>query len=404
MTSEPFDVAVVGGGPAGAATAGLLAAQGHAVVLLERAPRWRWRPCGVFAAPAAVAALRRIGLSEDELAAAANPVPAIRVETPRGTSFRLTYDGTGSLADSAVGFDREVLDTRLLERARDAGSEVRLAARVERVELDGDRSPVVVVADQDGRRSSIRATVVVGADGLKSMVARAAGVSKRPSFSRRTAMTFHIARPANEPAPDARMVVLRDGYVGLAPIPGGRTNVGVVLGPSWSRQLQADGPMRVAMGILAGTRPAAEAGARPTITDRLVGVRPVSAAVSRRAGPDWLLVGDAAGFLDPFTGEGLHRAIVSAELAAETIDGVLTGRASARLDDHDAAMRGRFGTKDVVSRLVQAFLARPALFEYAARRLGTRATVRDTMGRVLGDLIPAAQALDPRFLAKLLAP
>ena len=67
-------------------------------------------------------------------------------------------------------------------------------------------------------------------------------------------------------------------------------------------------------------------------------------------------------------------------------------------------MRRRFSTKDLVSRLVQGFLARPALFEYAARRLAGRARVRETMGLVMGDLVPARRALDPRFLAALLAP
>jgi menaquinone-9 beta-reductase len=400
---ERVEVAIVGGGPAGAAAAAILAGQGHEVVLLERAPRWRWRPCGVFTAPAAVAALRRLGLSEAELARAANPVPAIRVETPGGASFRLTYDGTGALADSAVGFDREVLDGALLDLARRRGVDVRLAARVEQVELGGE-TPKLTVADLEGRRTALRASVVVGADGLKSIVARAAGVARRPPFARRTAMTCHIARPTAEVPPEARMVVLRDGYVGLAPISGDRTNVGIVLGPSWSKRLQADGPRHVAMGILATTRSPEQPEGRPTITDRLVGVHPVSAAVSRRAGDGWLLVGDAAGFLDPFTGEGLHRAFVSAELAAEAIHGVLDGRAEARLLAYDAAMRSRFGTKDVVSRLVQAFVAQPRLFEYVARRLATRSAIRDTMGRVLGDLVPPGQALDPRFLARLLAP
>jgi hypothetical protein len=67
-------------------------------------------------------------------------------------------------------------------------------------------------------------------------------------------------------------------------------------------------------------------------------------------------------------------------------------------------MRRRFATKDVLSGLVQAFLGRPALFEYAARRLAAREDVRATMGLVMGDLVPASRGLDPRFLAALLAP
>jgi hypothetical protein len=67
-------------------------------------------------------------------------------------------------------------------------------------------------------------------------------------------------------------------------------------------------------------------------------------------------------------------------------------------------MRARFATKDAVSRIVQGFLGRPALFEYTARRLAARSAVRETMGLVIGDLAPAGRVLDPRYLVSLLAP
>jgi hypothetical protein len=67
-------------------------------------------------------------------------------------------------------------------------------------------------------------------------------------------------------------------------------------------------------------------------------------------------------------------------------------------------MSARFRSKDVLSLLVQAFLARPRLFDYAARRLAVRGRVRETMGLVMGDLVPASRALDPRYLAALLRP
>jgi flavin-dependent dehydrogenase len=114
-------------------------------------------------------------------------------------------------------------------------------------------------------------------------------------------------------------------------------------------------------------------------------------------------VGDATGFLDPFTGEGLHRALVSAELAAAAVTAQRRGRTDA-FETYERAMQRRFLAKDAVSWLVQAFLARPVLFDYAARRVATRPSVRATMGLVMGDLVPAGRALDPRYLAALLAP
>jgi flavin-dependent dehydrogenase len=250
--------------------------------------------------------------------------------------------------------------------------------------------------------------VVVGADGIRSIVAHHAGVDRAAFLSARTGLTFHVADPSPDIARDARMIVFDGGYVGLAPVPGGRVNVGIVLGRRWADRLRTAGAADVAAGILRTTPAAADdpvdwaiAGRKPC--DPIEGAAPIGHRVSRRHGPRWLLVGDAAGFLDPFTGEGLHRALVSAELAARAIDRHLRGEHDA-LPAYDRAMGANFRSKDAVSLLVQAFLARPALFEHAARRLASRARARETMGLVMGDLVPASRALDPRFVADLLRP
>jgi flavin-dependent dehydrogenase len=405
------DVAIVGGGPAGAALAILLGRAGHDVVLFERAPAYRWRAGGVFTSPATVAALRQLGLPDELLATVARLVPAMRVETPGGVSFRLTYGDDGSLKAPAVGLDRAALDPALLDLAVATGVDLLRGGTVTGIKLpERPGDPFELRASGPaGRDDRHMARVLVGADGIRSQVARSLGVARPARFLSRIALTWHLADPALEVPRDARMRIIRDGYIGIAPVPRGRVNVGIVLGNSWRGALRSEGADALARRLIQGIPATLEdpadwrQGARQ---DSLEGASPVGHRVTKRAGPNWFLVGDAAGFLDPFTGEGIHRGLVSAELAARAIDSLLDGRRTqaTAAEAYERAMRAHFRAKDLVSLLVQGFLGRPALLEYAARRLARRSGSRDTMSLVMGDLVRAERALDPRFLAALLAP
>jgi flavin-dependent dehydrogenase len=146
----------------------------------------------------------------------------------------------------------------------------------------------------------------------------------------------------------------------------------------------------------------------PAVTRRLAhsarlspirGASPIGHRVSDVAGPGWLLIGDAAGFVDPFTGEGIHRALRSARAAAHAI-----GVGGDVAGGYRRERRRAFAAKTTLSWLVQAFLAAPPLLEHAIGRLEARPAAAQKLGSSLGDCRPATAALAPSALIELLRP
>ena len=136
------------------------------------------------------------------------------------------------------------------------------------------------------------------------------------------------------------------------------------------------------------------------------GVGPIGARVRRTSGPGFLLVGDAAGFFDPFTGEGVYKALRGAELAAEVASDALNrDDLSARsLERYSKLRRREFTAKEMVCRMVQVLVGLPPAMDYVATRLAARQTIRQTLTGVLGDYGDPAAALKPGFLWELFRP
>ncbi len=404
------EVAIVGGGPAGAALAIRLATAGVDVALFEREPEPRWRACGVYSSPLTRTGLAALGVTAAALGALIRPIDAMEVVSLRGPVVRLSHAGA-----HACGLDRVRLERCLLDRARAAGARVAEGAAVRGL-APGRHATDFSVSGTDGV-VLWRAGTVVGADGPSSLVARAFRVDRPTIGRRRAGLTVHRADP-DEGAPmvrqdastlrataSARMYLGGGWYCGIAPVPGGRVNIGVVMGEGELRRRLArgGGPSAVVDEVLGQLPAPADCWRHAPSTDQTRVALPLAHRVARPAGPGFLLVGDAAGFLDPLSGEGIHRALASAELAADAI-------MHARRGDPDPfgryarRMRSRFAAKDLVSWLLQAFLARPELADFALRRMASRDAIRGTFGLVLVDQLPASRALDPRFLGGLLRP
>ena len=343
----------------------------------------------MFTSPLVRGRLAALGLPRAEIESLAQPIWAMELRSTRGATCTLEYPN-----EHACGFDRVRLDARLLELAAAAGARVMRGRVVRDVRLGAAASSLAYsdLAITDRSDATLSARVVVGADGPGSRVARAATVTTERNLLRRSALTFHMAADKSARAGDAkvgRFVLGEHWYVGYAPVPGDRVNVGIVVPTK-----------RLAEGV--DTVIDESVGSVVRIDDAQVAGR-LEHHVTRVGGNGWLLVGDAAGFIDPLTGEGLQRALIGADLAAEAIHRSLSGDRDA-LAVYDRRVRSRFRSKNVFSLVLQAFAANPHVLDYALHRLGSRPQLRATLTAVLADQRRATDALDPRFIASLLAP
>jgi menaquinone-9 beta-reductase len=397
MSAEDREVVVAGGGPAGCAAAIFLRQLGHDVLLLDAARFPRDKVCGESVSPEAWRLLERLGAAVAVRALAPGPVRGMQLTAPDGTRFVGRYR-----EDREVGFAlrRIDLDAALLASARAAGVEVREGARVVETLRDGPAVAGVAVATSEAvPPSPIRARLVVGADGRHGRVARSLGLLHEHPRLRKFAVRGHFEGMQGL-AELGEMQVAGGGYCGVAPLSQTRANVAFVLDLS---------EMRAAEGDLAAFYADTLQRRWPGLHERLHHARllappraigPLALVARRTTLPGLVLVGDAAGFFDPFTGEGITLALRSAEIAAEVGHAALQRGASLQEYEtrRDAATRDKFR----VNRLLQRLIAWPALANATARRLARRPELADRLVRIAGDLVPARDALSPSLLLDLL--
>ena len=385
------DVLVVGAGPGGSATAYHLARHGVDVTLVDKAAFPREKVCGDGLTPRAVAALRGMGIDTED--PGFERVIGLRVHA-RHTTIELPWPELTSFPGVGLVMPRDRFDHLLVQRAVKAGA--RLLEETEAVE------PVVVegwvqgadvrpAGERDAEPTRIRARYVVAADGAGGRVARPAGVRRDASRPLGIAARRYY-RTSYHPGPwfeswldlwDGDMLL--PGYGWLFPVAGGRINLGAGLLNTFRHfeDVSAQQLFRAFERML----PAGWGLGEETADGRLLsGPLPMSFNRAPQAVPGMLVVGDAAGAVNPFNGEGIAYAIETAEIAAELMTEALVKDRPALTMRYPQVLRDTYGRYFFIGRQFAKVIGDPAVMGTATRYLLPNRRVMAFALRVMGNL------------------
>jgi geranylgeranyl reductase family protein len=387
------DVLVVGGGPAGAACAYWLADAGYDVVLVEKKQYPREKTCGDGLTPRSVKQLEDLGLGPE--LAGHHRFEGLR-SMAFGRTVELRWPKHPEFPPYGYVITRKDLDALVAERAEKAGAVVLdgTAAVAPIVEGGLVRGAVVQGKGVGAPESAeLRARYTVVADGANSRFGRALGTSRNRDYPLGMAIRGYFESPRHDEPWIESHLDIRDkagnvlpGYGWIFPLGDGRVNVGIGLLSTFN-QWKAVNTSHL-MEAFVDYAPASwgispETSCGPPTGGRL----PMSFSVGPRAGPTTLVVGDAAGSINPFNGEGIAYAYETGRLASVVLGNALESGDGMALAEYDVRLQETYGLYFKVARAFVKIIGRPELMR-ALVSTGMRSrTLMDWIMRIMANLL-----------------
>lgn len=362
------DVLIAGAGPGGAALASLAAVRGLRVTLLDRAAFPRDKVCGEFVSAEGRESLARLGLLDELRGAGAVTLVGCRLSDLRGACLDLPLPRLPGVGRDALGVSRERMDAALVDLARSRGVTVLERCEAHAPVLAAGRVAGLVVREVGGGQASreLRAPLVVAADGRRSMLARVLHppLSPSPTTARRVwfgLKTHFVSSPAAL-AGRVELHLFDGGYAGLAAVEGGRVNLCLLVSLAALRACGGSPDRLLRERVLANPAARRVCGGMPRDT-AWQAVGPLRWGARSPAAAGALFLGDAAGTVDPFSGEGMSNALCGAEAALEyVVAAAARGRLDAELQAAwCATWHRRFGAVTRRVRRIGTLLERPRL-------------------------------------------
>jgi geranylgeranyl reductase family protein len=404
---ESYDVLVSGAGPGGCAFALQAAQYGLRVLLIDKKEFPRDKVCGDALSGKSVTALRRLGLLEKLGEMPNHRAESVLFSAPNGASIDIVFKHSDPQQKS-YGFvlPRFDFDHFLLEEVRSAGITVREKFSFQQLLRDADSGQLygATIATERGSEE-IHTNYVIGADGFASKVARQ--IDSLPGNGKHVLMatrSYYTGVKGMTNAIELHFLnELKYGYFWIFPLPGGLANVGLGVRKD---DLKASEKTLIQLQeqVLQSDRFRDRfAGAEPT--GKILGWSLPTGSMWRRNYADGvLLVGDAAGLVDPFTGEGIGNAMTSGMLAAELIyKANLAGRSDAAyLSEYNRQLQGKLAAELKTSTLLQILSGRKYLLNLVIGKAAKSAEIRALISGMIADEKTKEELKSPLFYLRLL--
>lgn len=398
---KQYDIIIIGAGPAGTSAALFLEKKGYRIALLDQARFPRDKVCGEFISPAADWILSELGVLDSIEALNPKRLRGVAISAYEDSLLYVDYPPSidGNIMTS-LSIERSTLDNLIINKVRHSGVELMEGFKVVDLLFKDDRVCGVQGYDETKTEFNFKAKIVIDAGGRNSISLRRLNL-KQDSFAK-----GKIALAAHWDNVDifdnyCYMHISHPGYTGIAPVGYKRVNVVLVVSKACLRSENVYSYFKKTVLKNKLRREILGAG---KLAEKVRVVSSLAYSVKMPQCGGLLLVGDATGFIDPFTGEGVYLSLRSSQLASDVIEHAFdrSDFSKYQLDLYNQKRRKEFKERIILSKILQRLIYSPSLCVRVVDMLSNNKELAKTLVGVIGDYVPASEVISLKYLSCVL--